>query len=56
MYKTGIPMTMDNPTAMVKIPASTIKIRVSVSNQSTSMVTTIQKYPFNVLKFELISC
>ncbi|CDB00477.1 unknown [Firmicutes bacterium CAG:65] len=49
-------MTMDNPTAMVKIPASTIKIRVSVSSQSTSMVTTIQKYPFNVRKFELISC
>lgn len=49
-------MTMDNLTAMVKIPASTIKIRINVSSQSTRIVTMIQKYPFNVRKFELISC
>ena len=38
-------MTADIPTAIVKIPASTIKIRSSVSAQITKMVAKIQKNP-----------
>mgnify|MGYP006944388675 CR=1 FL=1 len=49
-------MTADIPTAIVKIPASTIKIRSSVSTQITKTVAKIQKKPFKVCKFERISC
>ena len=49
-------MTADIPTAIVKIPASTIKIRSSVSAQITKMVAKIQKKPFSVCKLEWISC
>lgn len=38
-------MTADIPTAIVKIPASTIKIRSSVSTQITKTVAKIQKSP-----------
>ena len=56
MYKTGIPITTDIPTAMVKIPASTIKIPTKVNSQRIRIVTKIHKNPFNVRRLELISC
>ena len=56
MYKTGIPITADTPAAMVKILASTIKILTNVNSQRSRIVTKIQKKPFSVCIFELISC
>ena len=56
MYKTGIPITADTPAAMVKILESTIKILTNVNIQRSRIVTKIQKKPFSVCIFELISC